>query len=53
MPNVHGHCAPGFEPLRDALSDILAAGAEVGAALAVYVDKHAVVDLIDLVYARL
>jgi CubicO group peptidase (beta-lactamase class C family) len=27
------------------LSDILAAGSEVGAALAVYVDKHAVVDL--------
>jgi len=44
-PDVHGHCAPGFEPLRGALSDILAAGSEVGAALAVYVDKHAVVDL--------
>jgi CubicO group peptidase (beta-lactamase class C family) len=45
MPEVHGHCAPGFESLREALSDILAAGAEVGAALAVYVDTHAVVDL--------
>jgi CubicO group peptidase (beta-lactamase class C family) len=44
-PDVHGHCAPGFEPLREALSEILAAGAEVGAALAVYVDKHPVVDL--------
>jgi CubicO group peptidase (beta-lactamase class C family) len=31
--------------LREALANILAAGAEVGVALAVYVDKHAVVDL--------
>ena len=45
MPDVHGRCAPGFEPLRGALSDILAAGAEVGVALAIYVDKQAVVDL--------
>lgn len=44
-PDVHGHCAPGFEPLRGALAEILAAGSEVGAALAVYVDTHAVVDL--------
>ncbi len=44
-PDVHGHCEPGFEPLREALSEILAAGSEVGAALAVYVDKQAVVDL--------
>jgi hypothetical protein len=42
---VHGHCEPGFERVRDALSDIFAFGSEVGAALAVYVDKHAVVDL--------
>ena len=44
-PAVHGHCEPAFEPLRGALSDILAAGFEIGAALAVYVDTHAVVDL--------
>jgi CubicO group peptidase (beta-lactamase class C family) len=44
-PEVHGHCEPAFEPLRAALSDILSAGSEVGAALAVYVDKHAVVDV--------
>ena len=43
--DVHGSCAPGFEALRDAMSEVLAAGSEVGAALAVYVDKHAVVDL--------
>ena len=43
--NVHGHCAPGFEPVREALAEIFAAGSEVGAALAVYVDKQAVVDL--------
>jgi CubicO group peptidase (beta-lactamase class C family) len=43
--DVHGHCEPPFEPLREALSEILASGLEVGAALAVYVDKHAVVDL--------
>jgi CubicO group peptidase (beta-lactamase class C family) len=42
---VHGHCEPGFARVRDALSQILASGAEVGLALAVYVDKRAVVDL--------
>jgi CubicO group peptidase (beta-lactamase class C family) len=31
--------------VRDALSEILASGSEMGAALAVYVDGHAVVDL--------
>jgi CubicO group peptidase (beta-lactamase class C family) len=44
-PPVHGRCEPGFEPLREALSEILAAGSEIGAALAVYVDTQAVVDL--------
>jgi len=42
---VHGVCAPGFEPLRAALGDILTAGAEVGAALAVSIDGEPVVDL--------
>src|SRR3989441_11809422 len=44
-PAVHGHCESAFEPLRGALSDILAAGSEIGAALAVFVDTHAVADL--------
>jgi CubicO group peptidase (beta-lactamase class C family) len=44
-PPVHGRCEPPFAPVRDAFADIFAAGAEVGAALAVYVDKHAVVDV--------
>jgi len=42
---VYGHCEPAFERVRDALSEILTSGSEVGVALAVYVDKHAVVDL--------
>jgi CubicO group peptidase (beta-lactamase class C family) len=42
---VHGHCERGFEPVRDALGEILVSGSEVGAALAVYVDRHGVVDL--------
>jgi CubicO group peptidase (beta-lactamase class C family) len=43
--DIHGRCAPGFEPLRTALADIMKAGTEVGAALAVCVDKEPVVDL--------
>ena len=42
---VHGDCEPRFEGLRDALAEIMAAGTEVGVALAVYVDKEPVVDL--------
>jgi CubicO group peptidase (beta-lactamase class C family) len=42
---VHGHCEPRFERLRGALTEIMAAGTEVGAALAVCVDKQPVVDL--------
>src|SRR5882672_3717559 len=42
---VEGHCDPAFEPVRDALAEALASGFEVGAALAVYVDGKAVVDL--------
>jgi CubicO group peptidase (beta-lactamase class C family) len=42
---VQGFCEPGFERIRAALAEILAAGSEVGAALAVYVDKRAMVDL--------
>ena len=43
--SVHGHCDAGFERVRDALSEILGSGTEVGAALAVYIDGHAVADL--------
>jgi CubicO group peptidase (beta-lactamase class C family) len=42
---VHGLCARGFERVREALAAILVSGSEVGAALAVYVDARAVVDL--------
>ena len=42
---VHGRCEPGFGRVRDALSEILAGGEEIGAALAVCVDGHLVVDL--------
>src|SRR2546428_3939022 len=42
---VYGHCEPAFERVRDSLAEILASGSEVGAALAVYIDRHAVVDL--------
>jgi CubicO group peptidase (beta-lactamase class C family) len=42
---VDGHCDPAFERVRDALVEVLVSGFEVGAALAVYVDGHAVVDL--------
>ena len=42
---VHGRCEPAFAPVRDALAEIMAAGTEVGAALAVHVDKQLVVDL--------
>ncbi len=44
-PEVHGHCEPAFEPLRDAIADILAAGSEVGVALAACVDAQPVVDV--------
>jgi CubicO group peptidase (beta-lactamase class C family) len=43
--DVHGRCEPAFESLRRALADIIDTGCEVGAALAVYVGKQAVVDL--------
>ena len=42
---VHGWCEPRFGRVRDALSEILAGGEEIGAALAVCVDGHLVVDL--------
>ena len=44
-PEVHGRCEPAFESLRRALAEIMDAGSEVGAALAVHVGKQPVVDL--------
>ncbi len=44
-PPVQGFCEPAFAALRGALTDIIESGAEVGAALAVQVDRHPVVDL--------
>jgi CubicO group peptidase (beta-lactamase class C family) len=43
--SVRGFCAPGFERVRAALGEILVAGSEVGAALAVYIGGEPVVDL--------
>jgi CubicO group peptidase (beta-lactamase class C family) len=44
-PEVHGRCEPAFESLRQALAEIMGAGSEVGAALAVHVGRQPVVDL--------
>ena len=44
-PEVHGRCEPAFESLRRALAEIIDAGSEVGAALAVHMGKQPVVDL--------
>ena len=44
-PEVHGRCEPAFESLRRALAEIMDAGSEVGAALAVHVGRQPVVDL--------
>lgn len=55
LPGVEGHCAPGFEPLRDLLAANLAAGeatgattgsdGDVGASLALIRDGELLVDL--------
>src|SRR5258705_9417382 len=42
---MDGHCEPRFDGVRDAFGEILASGAEVGAAVAVCVEGRAVVDL--------
>ena len=44
-PFVHGHCEPGFARVGAGFARMLASGFEVGAALAVYVGAHPVVDL--------
>ncbi len=42
---VHGRCEPAFVAVRRAFAEILTDGSEVGAALAVHLDGHPVVDL--------
>jgi CubicO group peptidase (beta-lactamase class C family) len=42
---VRGHCDSRFAAVREAFGEILASGAEVGAAVAVHVEGSAVVDL--------
>lgn len=42
---VQGHCEPRFGAVRAALAEVLASGVEVGAALAVHLDKRPVIDL--------
>jgi CubicO group peptidase (beta-lactamase class C family) len=42
---VHGLCERGFVRVRQAFAEIVASGSEVGAALAIYVDRQLVVDL--------
>jgi CubicO group peptidase (beta-lactamase class C family) len=42
---THGHCDPSFDKLRDALAEEIAAGKELGAALAVDIDGEMVVDI--------
>ncbi len=42
---VEGQCDRAFEPVRDALTEALLSGFEVGAALAIHVDGRPVVDL--------
>ncbi len=44
-PEVHGRCEPAFESLRRALAEIMDAGSEVGAALAVHLGSQPIVDL--------
>ncbi len=44
-PSINGHCAPGFERVRDSFVRTFADGAEVGASLAVVSDGELLVDL--------
>lgn len=45
MPEIHGSCASGFEPVRDAFERNFREHGEVGAAVAVDLDGRTVVDL--------
>jgi len=42
---IHGHCAPGFESVRDAFETNFVAEEEIGASASVVVDGRTVVDL--------
>jgi CubicO group peptidase (beta-lactamase class C family) len=42
---IEGHCAPGFERVRDVFAAAFASGSEVGGAVAAVVDGQPVVDL--------
>jgi CubicO group peptidase (beta-lactamase class C family) len=42
---VHGHCAKGFEPVREAFSQNFSDGLELGAATSVVIEGETVVDL--------
>ncbi|MFN2427107.1 MAG: serine hydrolase domain-containing protein [Candidatus Binatia bacterium] len=42
---IHGHCAKGYEAVKDTLARSFACGEETGAAVAVHVDGENVVDL--------
>jgi CubicO group peptidase (beta-lactamase class C family) len=45
LPEIHGSCAPGFEPVRDAFERNFREHGEVGASVAVDLDGKSVVDL--------
>jgi CubicO group peptidase (beta-lactamase class C family) len=45
MTDIHGECAPGFEPVRDAFTANFTERGEVGAAFALYQHGQKVVDL--------
>jgi CubicO group peptidase (beta-lactamase class C family) len=45
VPMINGRCAPGFEPVRDAIADNFRAHGEIGAAVAVIHRGQPVVDL--------
>src|ERR1700728_479970 len=42
---IHGHCAPGFEPVRDAFAENFAERGEIGASVAVQACGHQVAEL--------
>lgn len=45
MAEVHGRCSDRFEPVREALADKLASGAELGASIVVNIGGETVVDI--------
>lgn len=47
MPTIeiHGQCAPGFEPVKEAFADLFESAGEVGASCSVYVKGELAIDL--------